>query len=201
MIMRFWSSLPFFFFFFFFTADLEDLLSNVFIKTQDPEVEQNQTSAADDLAAVVPAGHDLEAQSSLSLWLLRVTDDDWFQGQVLCAVSNCSWRSLRLYRNQSCGVFLQILAWMSALPGARGECALWAVESHPVLSGPVVAPVLGELLQLVSEGTAWFLAEWADSCWQARRQVVCTFLEKALRISEMDIKDLKESCFWSCTEL
>lgn len=43
-------------------------------------------------------------------------------------------------------------------------------------------------LQLVSASTAWFLAEWTGSCWQTRRQVVCTFLDKALRKSEVDKK-------------
>lgn len=34
-------------------------------------------------------------------------------------------------------------------------------------------------LQLVSASDTWFLAEWTDSCWSTRRQVVCTFVDKA----------------------
>lgn len=68
------------------------------LKQEDPEVEQNWGFAADNLATIIPAGHDLEVQSSLSLGC------GWFQGQVLYAVSNCSWwqkSSAALYRNQS----------------------------------------------------------------------------------------------------
>lgn len=47
-------------------TDLENLLSDE-LRQGGPEVEQNQGFAADNLATIIPAGHDLEVQSSLSL--------------------------------------------------------------------------------------------------------------------------------------
>lgn len=54
-----------------------------------------------------------------------------------------------------------------------------AVSDIPSSLRPVVAPVLWGALQLVSASDTWFLAEWTDSCWSTRRQVVCTFVDKA----------------------
>lgn len=99
-----------------------------------------------------------------------------FQGQILY---NEKWFSVAFHWNESHHVvdtgLVECVSWslLQMFP--------WAAESHRLLSGPVVAPVFGELSQLVSEGTAWFLAEWADSCWRAGRQVVCTFLDKTFR--------------------
>lgn len=65
-------------------TDLENLLSDE-LRQGGLLFEQNQGFAADNLATIIPAGHDLEVQSSLS-WLRLITDDDWFQGQVLYTV-------------------------------------------------------------------------------------------------------------------
>lgn len=48
-------------------TDLEDLLFNIFIKTEEPEVERGRGFAADCSAAIIPLGHDLGVPSSLSL--------------------------------------------------------------------------------------------------------------------------------------
>lgn len=66
---------------------------------------------------------------------------------------------------------------MKALPGAWSKRAHELFLSHPSSADQLWWSSLQGALQLVSEGAAWFLAEWTDSCWQARRQVVCKILD------------------------
>lgn len=142
-----------------------------------PEVELIQVFAADNLATITPAGRDLEVQSSL-LAATHHNDDDWFQGQVLD--TNCSWWhkcSAPLCRNQSHGLI--DISLDECTSWSLFEMWRWAVW---VISPPQQASCgsgLWGALQLVSASTTWFLAEWTDSCWQARRQVVCRLFVKA----------------------
>lgn len=74
------------------------------LKQEDPEVEHNQGSAADNLATIIPAGRDLEMQSSLSLGCGSSLMMTGFRVRYCALVSNCSWwqkSSALLYRNQS----------------------------------------------------------------------------------------------------
>lgn len=113
-------------------------------------------------------------------WLRLVTDDDWFQGQLLYIVSNCSWwqkSSALLCRNQSHG--LKDISLDECTSWSLLRVRRWAAwVTSPAQWASCGSSLLGAL-QLVSTSTTWFLAEWTDSCWQTRRQVVCTFLDKA----------------------
>lgn len=110
---------------------------------------------------------------------------------------NCSWwqKSLALLcRNQSQG--LTDISLDECTSWSLLQMCRWAVW---VISPPQRASCVSSLwgaLQLVSASTTWFLAEWTDSCWQARRQVVCTFLDRAQGNQRWTYKHLTgKQCF------
>lgn len=83
---------------------------------------------------------------------------------------------------------LQILTWMSALPGAYCECADELRESHPLLSGPVVAPVFGEPCSWCPCAPLDFWLSEQTAAGKRKRQVVCKILGEAQGNWEVNIK-------------
>lgn len=78
-------------------------------------------------------------------FLLAATHHWWWLVSGSGIVIVLGGRSPQLCFTEINHMVLQILAWMSALPGAYCKCADELCESYPLLSGPVVAPVIGEL--------------------------------------------------------
>lgn len=68
---------------------------------------------------------------------------------------------------------------MSALPGAYCECADELHESHPLLSGPVVAPVFGEPCSWCPCAPLDFWLSEQTAAGKRKRQVVCKILGEA----------------------
>lgn len=85
---------------------------------------------------------------------------------------------------------LQILTWMRALPGAYCECADELRESHPLLSGPVVAPVFGEPCSWCPCAPLDFWLSEQTAAGKRKRQVVCKILGEAEGNWEVNIKKL-----------
>lgn len=126
--------------------------------------------------------------------LLYVNFVDYFQG--LYIVSNCSWwqkSSAWLCRNQSHS--LTDITWMSALPGAYCECADELRESHPLLSGPVVAPVFGEPCSWCPCAPLDFWLSEQTAAGKRKRQVVCKILGEAQGNWEVNIKAINGRMF------
>lgn len=139
------------------------------------------------LTTVISARNDLEGQLWLSLGY--VAYDDYFQG--LYIVSNCSCgRSPQRGFAEINHAALQILTWMSALPGAYCECADELRESHPLLSGPVVAPVFGEPCSWCPCAPLDFWLSEQTAAGKRKRQVVCKILGEAEGNWEVNIKKL-----------
>lgn len=84
----------------------------------------------------------------------------------------------------------QILAWMSALPGAYCECAGELRESHPLLSGPVVAPVFGEPCSWCPWAPLDFWLSEQTAAGKKRRQLVCKIPGEAQGDWEGNMKKL-----------
>lgn len=119
--------------------DLENVLSNLFIKTRPSRGwAAPQAPAAHYLATINPRWTRPWGAIFTFSRLWPVIDDGWVQGQVLHGVSHCSWwrkSSALLYRDQSHGMVLEILAWMSALPGAYCKCAYELLSHIPCSAG------------------------------------------------------------------
>lgn len=96
------------------------------------------------LATIMSAGPDLEGQSRLALGCDTSLMITGFRISRCMRVIVLGGRSPQHGFAEINHAAIQILARMSALPGDYCECADELRESHPLLSGPVVAPVFGE---------------------------------------------------------
>lgn len=112
--------------------------------------------------------------------LRHVTYDNWIQAQPLyVSVIVLGGRSPQHGFAEINHAAIQILARMSALPGDYCECADELHESHPLLSGPVVAPVFGEPCSWCPWAPLDFWLSEQTAAGKKRRQVVCKILCEA----------------------